>query len=146
MDEFKNSRKPLRGAFPRSLQDNKEERSAPSNVYANPRQFYAIASENELVKRFKLFLRSGRTYSVPYSLLPVFILLEGKKLVIKTYGIHIAIEGRNLAVLEEYLSDELLLWVKESPGGKDDGKSHVFVSDIYIQGKAIKHTEDTEND
>ena len=148
MKEFRNEGKPLRGAFPRSLQDIKEVHSngASSKVYENPGQHYAIASDDEIIKRFKLFLRSGEVYSVPYSLLPVFMLLGGKELIIKTYGVHISIKGRNLAPIEEYLSDEMLLWIKESASGKDDGKSNVFVSDILIRGKAMKHEENIQND
>ncbi|MEP1782124.1 hypothetical protein [Reichenbachiella sp.] len=148
MNDFNNEKKPLRGAFPRSYQDIKEVRSssASSKLFENPAQHYAIASDDEIIKRFKLVLRSGEVYSVPYSLLPVFMLLGGKELIIKAYGVHVTIKGRNLNPIEEYLSNEMLLWIKESPSGKDDGKINVYVSDILIQGKAMKYSEDIQND
>lgn len=136
----------MRGAFPRSLQDIKTGSNAPLNVYANPGQYYAICADDEVLKRFKIVKRCGKIWSVPYSLLPVLILLEGKELVIKTYGVHVVIEGRNLAVIEEYLSNEMLLWVKESASGKDDGKSNVFVSDIQVRGKAMNQDQGNQNE
>lgn len=148
MDEQKDETNLLRGAFPRSFRDIKEvhPKGASSKVYETPGQYYAIASDDEVVKRFKLILRTGRIYSVSYSLLPVFILLEGKELIIKTYGVHVIIKGRNLDPIEEYLSNEMLIWIKESMSGKDGGKTNAFVSEILIRGKAMKHEEEPQNE
>ena len=80
--------------------------------------------------------RQGMVYSISYSLLPVFILSENKELVIKTHDIQATIHGRNLAVLEDYLSEEQCIWIKESPSGKDDGSANVFIERMDIEIKS----------
>nr|WKN34374.1 hypothetical protein K4G66_18520 [Tunicatimonas sp. TK19036] len=100
-------------------------------------QHYAVAIQNMVLKRFKLILRSGESYSLPYSLLPIYIFTDRGDLLIKSYGILITIQGRNLKPIEEALSNETLLWVKESPSGQDSGDGFVFIADIHIEGKSI---------
>ncbi|MDN5215048.1 hypothetical protein QQ020_23405 [Fulvivirgaceae bacterium BMA12] len=133
MDELKNERNRLRETFPKSLRDDR----GVSETFGGPQQYYAIGSEDEVIKRFKLILRSGNKYSVPYSLLPILELSGSSELSIMAYGLLITIEGRNLEPVEEYLSNEILVWLKESSSGKDDGKSQVFISNIMIEGKAV---------
>jgi len=98
---------------------------------------YAVAAEGEFLKRFKLILRSGERYSLPYSILPIVILTEEQDLQIKSHGIYITLKGRNLAAIEEYLFSESLLWVKEANTKLDSGEAYVFVSEILLAGKAI---------
>lgn len=40
-----------------------------------------------------------------------------------------------MSAVEDTLSNETLLWVKESPSGKDDGEAFVFISKIVIADK-----------
>ncbi|MEP0296509.1 MAG: hypothetical protein ABJE13_16625 [Reichenbachiella sp.] len=98
-----------------------------------PEQAFAVTSNNERAMRFKLHTREGQVYSVPYSLLPVFVLSEGKELRVIAHDIEATISGRNLDVIEDYLSGGQLLWLKESPSGKDDGVSQVFIQRMDIQ-------------
>ena len=53
------------------------------------------------------------------------------------YQLLIVVQGRNIEPIEEYLAEETLLWMSESPSGKDDGSLPVFISNIIIEGKAI---------
>ncbi|MDO5970299.1 hypothetical protein Q4Q35_10825 [Flavivirga aquimarina] len=99
-------------------------------------QYYAVGSE-DVTKRFDLILRSGNEYSIPYSLLPIYKLSGGKKLDIIAYDLVITISGRNLAPVKKYLAKESLIWMKESPSGKDDGQSETFISNIEIKGEAV---------
>ena len=144
MDEFKNETNKSAEALKESFRNIHQ--SADSVMPGMDVESYAIAAEHEVIKRFKLKLRNGNIYSVPYSLLPVIILINGSELVIKTYGVHITIKGRNLDALEEYLSAENLQFVRENPSRKDDGKEDVFISDILVAGKAMKHEEENENE
>ncbi len=104
----------------------------------SPTQFYAVSQEQ--VKHFDLILRSGREYSLPYSLLPVPI-LDGEILKLIAYELNVLIKGRGLRKIRDYLKSETLLWLKESPSGKDDGASKVFISDIIARGKTVDEGE-----
>lgn len=103
-----------------------------------PEQYFAVSGDDIPLKRFKLILRSGASFSVPYALLPIIILTSQKDLLIKSYGLRIHITGRNLEALEEELTDESVLWIKESLSGKDTGEAYVFISSIAIEGKAVE--------
>lgn len=129
----------LRGAFPRSIPSSIKPSTSPSlTATENRSQSYAIAAEGEVLTRYRLILRSGKVYNLPYSLLPVLILEDNQQLIIKSYGIHITLKGRNLKVIEEYLTSETLLWVRESLSGTDDEEAHVFIKTIQVEGEDIK--------
>lgn len=142
MDGIKDEKNMLRGAFPRSLHDHKVTGSQQAKGSENRvvGQYYAIVSEQGTIKRFQLIQRSGCIHSIPYSLLPVYILSDNQELLIKAYGMHISIHGRCLEIILRHLSDECLLWLKESKSGKDDGTSNVFISEIEIEGDAVSTT------
>ncbi len=114
-----------------------EEADKSGSFASKSKQYYAVGSQAEHIKRFKLILRSGQKYSIPYSLLPIYALSGGNKITIIAYELLITIEGRNLDAVEESLSKETVLWMKESPSQKDDGQSEVFISNIKIEGKAV---------
>ncbi len=103
-------------------------------------QYYAIGSE--IGMHFDLIMRTGNEYSIPYSLLPVFVLSGGGQITIKAHELLISIEGRNLRPIRNYLKEQTLLWLKESPSGKDDGQTSVFISNILIEGKTVSLKED----
>ncbi|MEO9804807.1 MAG: hypothetical protein ABJF04_16245 [Reichenbachiella sp.] len=135
MNQQRENRKLLRGSFPKTSQEAKGG-ARPSADLRSPRmpeQAFAVTSNNERAMRFKLHTREGQVYSVPYSLLPVFVLSEGKELRVIAHDIEATISGRNLDVIEDYLSGGQLLWLKESPSGKDDGVSQVFIQRMDIQ-------------
>mgnify|MGYP003655369799 CR=1 FL=1 len=75
-------------------------------------QPYAVAHSDEVVKRFHIHMRSGERYSVPYSLLPIFILKNNQELIIKAYEVQITVSGRGLSAIEEALSKEVLTYIK----------------------------------
>lgn len=87
------------------------------------------------LSRFRLLIRDGRVYSVPYALLPLVILEPERALLIRSSDLEITIQGRNLGKLEEALSTERVSWIKESPSGLDDGQHELFVSHIQIMGE-----------
>jgi len=97
----------------------------------------AIGGEYEVVKRFAIILRTGETINVPYALLPVIMLTEQSELVIRAYGLLIKINGRNMRALAEYATQEILVFAKESPSGKDTGEDFIFISDIKITGRTV---------
>ena len=98
-------------------------------------QYYAIGAEGEL--HFDLIKRSGREYSIPYPLLPYFILTDNSLITIIAHELFISVEGRNLRQVRDHLKKRTLIWMKESPSGKDDGQANVFISNISIGGKAL---------
>ncbi|WP_139177380.1 hypothetical protein [Roseivirga pacifica] len=102
-------------------------------------QPYAVAHSNELVKRFYIHMRSGERYSIPYSLLPIFILKDNQELIIKAYEVQITISGRGLSAIEDALSKEVLTYIKTHPCGKDDGDSSVFIENITLEGENLMH-------
>ncbi len=125
----------MRGSFPKTYQEVKGEHQSISDLSKQKAsvQLFAVTSHDESVSRFKLLTHGGlEVYSVPYSLLPLFVLSENKVLKIITHDIQATLYGRNLDVIEEALSDGNLKWVKQSPG-KDDGISQVFIERIEIQ-------------
>lgn len=138
---------PLRGQFPR----NSTESDSRNNNYGNAEgvqqpaagsmQYYAVASEGEVLSRFTIRLRSGMTYSLSYALLPYFILIGNQKLIIKAPELEITVTGRNLKPVERSLSREQLLWITESPNGTDEGNSKTYIGNIIIAGSAL-HIEE----
>lgn len=102
-------------------------------------QAYAVAKNTEIVKRFKVQLRDGTSYSIPYSLLPIIILTSEMQLIIKAYELFITITGRSLQKIEEALSAETLIYIRQSPSGNDDGQGSAFIEDIQIQGETLMH-------
>ena len=102
-------------------------------------QPYAVAHSDEAVKRFHIHMRSGERYSIPYSLLPIFILKDNQELIIKAYEVQITIFGRGLSAIEDALSKEVLTYIKTHPCGKDDGESSVFIEKITLEGENLMH-------
>ncbi|WP_442267618.1 hypothetical protein ACSIGC_08095 [Tenacibaculum sp. ZS6-P6] len=132
--------KPLRGIFP---VESKQELPNVSKEFSAENQFYAVALEEEIIKKFMIILRSGRKFRVPYATLPITELSDkNDALFIMAYQLLIIIKGRNIAPIDEALASESLLWVSESFSEKDDGISPVFISNITIEGKAISKQVD----
>ena len=104
--------------------------------FLNGDEFYAIANDNTSLKYFRVFLKNGSYYSIPYSLLPVFIYL-GDKLIIKAYGVFIIIKGKGLQIIESQLSVNNLLYLKESNSGIETDNKDVFIQSIEIFGKNL---------
>ena len=132
--------KQLRGIFPvdSKYSHKSQDSSDVQSVFSGKNQCYALMSEDETVKKFQVILRSGKKYRVPYALLPITELSDkNDELCIMAYQLLIVVQGRNIEPIEEYLAEETLLWMSESPSGKDDGSLPVFISNIIIEGKAI---------
>ncbi|MGH1384301.1 hypothetical protein [Kordia sp.] len=107
-------------------------------------QTYAVSNGEAHIRRFRVILKDGSYYSLPYSLLPVLI-YTGEKLIIKSYGIHISIFGKGLSIIENHINNETLLYVRESITGIDIEEHDVFISAITIEGKNIS-TEISEEE
>ncbi len=103
----------------------------------NNYRYFAVERGNKFVRRFKLLLRDGRTISVPYAHLPVFIYTPEEDLKIRTGDIEISIKGRSLHKLEAWLSEEKITWIKESASGADPEDSAVFVEHIRVDGDLL---------
>ncbi|MFY0601667.1 MAG: hypothetical protein JXR03_18480 [Cyclobacteriaceae bacterium] len=140
MKEYTKLDKGLQESFPKSFKRTGASYGNGFNTdeaLEHSGQCYAMA-EKGLIKRFKLIKRNAETYSIPYSLLPVFVLAENKHLVIRAHGVHVIVTGRSLDAIERYLSLEQLLWMKESTSTKDDGSSNVFISNIHVGGEYLE--------
>lgn len=98
-------------------------------------QFYAIATERE--KHFDVILRSGTEYTIPYALLPLYVLSGEGAITILAYDLQITIKGRNLKRIRNFLKKETLQWIKESPSGTDIKDDDIFISDIKIEGDSL---------
>ncbi|MEQ9230554.1 MAG: hypothetical protein RIF46_07710 [Cyclobacteriaceae bacterium] len=131
-------RKKLRGIFPtESKKPNRETANENSPVVFSAGQFYAIGSEGEVIRRFVLIQSSGKKFSFSYALLPVCFLEDNATLYLKAYELLITIKGRNLEPVLAHFNNEMILWVKSSQSGKDDGKSETFIKEILIEGEAV---------
>ena len=104
--------------------------------FLNSDEHYAVSNEDITIKRFRVILKDGSFYSIPYSILPILIYM-GNKLIIKSYGIHITLTGKGLSIIENHINTETLLYFRESSTGIDTDNSDVFISAIKIQGKNI---------
>lgn len=104
---------------------------------AHQEQLVAIGDDKDILRRFQIILKTGMAYSVPYSLLPIVILTEDAKLIIRAYGFIAKITGRNLKALDAYLHEERVLFIKESASGEDTGDAKIFISNIEVAGKAV---------
>ena len=85
----------------------------------------------KVVGRFKLMLRTGRVTSVPYALLPIITYNPDRELAIRTSGFEVRITGRGLDKIEAFLSEEKLLWMRESGSEMDDK------SDAILDRKSV---------
>ena len=99
-------------------------------------QPYAVSQEG-VIRRFKLYLRSGERISIPYSLLPITILVSNQTLLIKSHELQVTIAGRGLHRIDDAISAETLLYIKQNPSDHDDGQQQVFVKDIQCVGDLI---------
>ena len=94
---------------------------------------YAIAPDRDAyVKRFRIMLRTGQSYSVPYALLPLISLDNEQVLYIFCNDLKVIVHGRNLRELESHLHEERLVWMKEAPTQSDTGEGDVFISGIEV--------------
>lgn len=101
-------------------------------------QFYTVYPKGSNPKRFKLCLRSSEQISIPYSLLPIIMLVDHSILYIKAYELLITITGRNLEPLEDMLSTERVKTISESLTGTDTGDEDLFIQNITVEGKAVE--------
>ncbi len=143
MDE----KKLLRGAFPKTIREVKGSNSpiADLNKRRKSTQLFAVTSQGEVASSFKVLTRYGRSYTVKYAHLP-HVVHEGSELFIILYDLQILITGRGLEVIDDAMANSELLWVKESPSGKDDEKSSVFIEEIQARGSVHKLMRKLKND
>ena len=104
--------------------------------FLKAKQSYAVIEGQKIIKRFKIALRSGTYYAIPYASLPIMIFDSGK-LILKTYGMHIELTGRGTPIIEHHISEERLLFVKESQSGVDVDNEDVFIKSIKVLGKNL---------
>lgn len=96
--------------------------------------YFGLAPDKDsYIKRFALQLRTGKSYSIPYALLPVIELDSNQTLRILSHDLKVTITGRNLKKLAKHLGDEKVTWIKEDPSGKDSNEESLFVSSISIE-------------
>ena len=97
--------------------------------------YFGVERNNKMVRRFKLIFRSGKQLSIPYAYLPVIVLEHDGLVCIKTSDLSISIKGRGLKALEEYLSKEVVRWIKESVSNRDTRETEDFISEIIVDGE-----------
>ena len=96
---------------------------------------FAVVKSNTYLRRFRLIMRDGRIVSVPYAHLPIIEYVHDQGIIISINELDITITGRGLDELENWLSDEKVLWMKESPSGEDTLEGEVFIWSIEIEEK-----------
>jgi len=102
------------------------------------KKLFGIETGNRLVRRFRLYLKNGQSFSVPYALLPILILAPDKSLKVKAQGIEVLVKGRNLHRVEEWMNEEKLLWLKEANTTMDDNEKYeVFIASISVEGDLV---------
>ena len=76
---------------------------------------------------------------MPYSLLPVTILVSNQILIIKTHDMIITVTGKGLDKVDDALSSETLLYIRQNVNDYDDGSSSVFIKDIQCEGDLLTY-------
>lgn len=147
MKEFRDGKRLLRGAFPKTTIQDKDH---PQEVVdlgkrKGSTQFFAVTSRGEVTDHFRVFTPYGRSYAIHYALLP-YVVLEGHELMIIMHDLQVLIRGRCLHIIEEHIVGRDLLWVKQSPSGKDDGGSQIFINEIQVRGSIHKIIGKLKND
>lgn len=118
--------------------DWKGNKGAYTEDTAKKTDLFGIETGNRLVRRFRLYLKNGQSFSVPYALLPILILAPDKSLRIKAQGIEIVVKGRSLHRIEEWMNEEKLLWLKEANTTMDDDEKYeVFIKSIEVEGDLV---------
>ncbi|MBL7681773.1 MAG: hypothetical protein JNK00_00315 [Flavipsychrobacter sp.] len=130
----------MKRQFPENLSQAFQGREGLSkeNNNDNTKPYYAAETGTAFIKRFKLILRTGKVVSIPYAFLPVITLTAEKDLIISTHDLEIFIRGRKLHKISEALSEERVVWIRESNTSIDTGDDDVYVSDILIKGEWIQ--------
>ena len=103
------------------------------NEDENTPQFFGIQRGNKYVRRFKIYFRDGRVVSMPYAHLPLFLYDPAGTLSIQSSEFMIVVKGRGLGKLTDWFSQEMVLWLKESPSGTDNGEAEVFIREIEFE-------------
>ena len=147
MKEFRDGKRLLRGAFPKTIIQDKDH---PQEVVdlgkrKGSTQFFAVVSNGGFTDHFNVITPYGRSYAIKYALLP-HIVLEGSLLMIILPDLQVRIKGRNLDVVYGHIGRSELIWIKQSPSGKDDGVSQVFISEIQVRGSIEKIIGNLKND
>jgi len=109
----------------------------PANKTDKAYHFFGLERGNRFVRRFKLLLRDGREFSVPYAYLPIILYDPDRNLIIRTGDVEITIVGRSLKILADWLNEEKVLWIKESESGIDDEDDEVFILSISVDGELM---------
>lgn len=137
----------LRGAFPKTTQEVKKSQQVMDDLEKRrrPTQLFAVTSQGEVTDHFKVFTSSGSSYAIKYAHLP-YIVLDGEVLMILLGAIQVIIVGRNLDIVEDYVSKNELIWIKPSPSGKDDGQSRAFIREIKIDGPIYEKVLELKDD
>ncbi|WP_075342490.1 hypothetical protein [Tenacibaculum agarivorans] len=100
---------------------------------------YAVASDQSIIRRFRVVLKNGDYYSIPYAFIPA-VIYSGGQLYIRSQGLLISISGKGLSIIEQYLNTENLLYIKESTTGININNDDVFISNITVEGRSISTT------
>jgi len=136
----KEKTEPLRGVFPDNPVFTNSTKKKPKDASFSSK-FCGLANKDEILKRFKVILNNGQLFSISYSTLPTFILIDNTRLYIQAYELQISIEGRGLSNLEHYLTLEQVRWMSESRSTIDDPKNELHIRKIKLSGKAVTITE-----
>ena len=105
---------------------------SPSKPVEKTYAGFGVFRGKDTAGRLNLYLKNGAKYSFSYALLPVISFMPPRRLVIKFTGYDVTIEGRGLQILDDYLSQENVNWIKEDPSGFDDPKEEVFIQSINV--------------
>ena len=94
-------------------------------------------SKDHSIKRYKLILRNGSCFNLPYALLPIIKLETEDSLKILMSGVTINISGRGMSVIEGFLFEERIVWMKEHPSLIDDQSQDLYIHQIWVHGDEI---------
>lgn len=115
---------------------NKAKRDASIGVHEDfSGKYFAVERGTRHVSRFKMYLKDGRIFSVPYAFLPLIDFIPDEALTLKTSELDIVITGRSLEILCDQFNEEKVLWIKESPSGTDTEDDPVFIASIKVLEK-----------
>lgn len=102
--------------------------------------YYRVEGLRNSISKLEFRLKSGATFAIDYSLMPVLFSPSNDKIIIPTMlNLKITISGNNLGNLKMYLTDSRVKWAKEHSGTKPPIKDDdLFIESIKIEPAAFE--------
>ena len=111
--------------------------NAPGNKGEKHYQRFGMVTDGRPIRRLKFYPGGGVIVSVPYGYQPLLIYEPDGYLWLRMSNLTIRITGRGLDILERYVADEAVLWIRADSEITDDPDDPMYVTEILLEGELI---------